>query len=460
MSKVTTNKGIDGVEESMLNMTRQVAKKLGITLSDTQLCGDVLSELISATVQKYHQKVVVLIDEYDKPYTDFVNDPDMANQIRNILRSYYMQIKANDEYIRFTFITGISKFAKFGVFSTLNTPIDISLAPEFAEMCGYTEDEIVRYFPDYLEEASQTFHISSQELMERMRNYYNGFSFDSGAKARLYNPFSTLLFFRNREFFNYWIDSGQPKFIADYMRGRNLTVEQFRNFPISRDFAKSPGDVDTAPPHGFLYQSGYLTLRPGFTDDLSLDYPNTEVLNSMSELVTQNILYDKDESYDLCRTDLLTGLIHNDQDKVVGAFNRLLASIPYDDFTSAAKQALSNHNDNMQPQEWLYRSSILSFLRGCGVVVAAELHTHKGRPDLVVAYRGHVWVMEIKVAYKGESVEDKAEEAYRQIIEKDYAKPYPHALCLGLGLDDQQRLITHTKTAPTVPPAAVRGYTK
>ena len=126
MSDITTNEGIEGMKESILKLTRTVANNLDVELSNTQLVGDLLSELIESTAKKYNQKTVILIDEYDKPYTDFVNDPDMAERVRNVLRNYYVRIKAKDEYIRFTFITGISKFAKFGVFSTLNTPLDIS----------------------------------------------------------------------------------------------------------------------------------------------------------------------------------------------------------------------------------------------------------------------------------------------------------------------------------------------
>jgi hypothetical protein len=441
MSKVTTNRGIEVFESALKQLCIEVAEKMGVEVPVQQPSGEVLRNLMVKTAEKERQKVVVLIDEYDKPYTDFVNDHEMAEKVRDVLRSYYVQIKANDEYIRFTFITGISKFAKFGVFSTLNTPLDISMMPKYAELCGYTEEEIIRYFPDYLDETASYMHISVDELIEKMRDYYNGFSFDREVRARLYNPYSTLSFFHEKYFLNYWIDTGKPKFIADYLKYRNLTVEQFRNFPVSIGFAQSPGDVDTAPPQGFLYQSGYLTLRPGITDDLSLDYPNTEVLNSMSALVAENMLQYGDESFGQCRNELLTGLIHIDKDKVIGAFNRLLASIPYDDYTAAAKQNILNNNYEMKPQEWLYRSTMLSFLRGCGVVVAAEMHTNKGRPDLVVSYRGNVWVMEIKVAYQGEDAEQKAQEAHRQIIDKNYATPYQQAMCLGLCIDDEARQI-------------------
>ena len=447
MSMVTTYMGIENMEESIRIQTREIAEKLHIKLSDTKLSGDLFRELITKTAGKYGQKVVILLDEYDKPYTDFVNDPDMAEKVRNILRSYYVQIKANDEYIRFTFITGISKFARFGVFSALNSPKDISTTPKYAEICGYTEEEIIRYFPAYFDETANSMQISTLELIEKMCYYYNGFTFDDNAEARLYNPYSTLLFFSKKKFLNFWVHSGRSKMIADYMKHRNLTVEQFRNFPVSNDFIENPGDMDSTPPEGFLYQSGYLTLRKGTIKDLSLDYPNTEVLNSMSELVTQNMLQYRDESYNLCQTDLLKGLITKDAEKVIAAFNRLLASIPYDDYSAAAKQNISHHDYDMKPQEWLYRTSILSFLQGCGVVETdnypslQEMHTNRGRPNLVIAYRGNVWIIEIKVAREGENAEQKAEEACRQIIEKNYATPYPDAVCLGLGIDDMTRQI-------------------
>ena len=444
MSEISTNEGIKGVKESIAKLTREVAKKLRVELSDTQLAGDLLSELIAATATQYDQKVVILLDEYDKPYTDFVNDTVMAEKVREVLRDYYVRIKAKDEYIRFTFITGISKFARFSVFSTLNTPLDISMMRKYAEICGYTEEEIIHCFPDYLDETADEMQLSTPELIKKMRDYYNGFSFDDDAEIRLYNPYSTLSFFQKKKFSNFWMLSGKTKFIADYMKGRNLTVEQFRNLPVSRHFIENPGDMDDTPPEGYLYQTGYLTLRPGEIEELSLDYPNTEVLNAMSELVTQNIFQYKDESYSKFRTDLLTGLKNKNSEMMIAAFNRLLASIPYDDFTAAARQNISTNNYAMKPQEWLYRTAIFGFLQGCGVVVAAEMHTHKGRPDLVVSFRGNVWVIELKVAYQGESAEEKAGEAYRQIIEKNYATPYLDAFCIGLGIDDTMRQITHS----------------
>jgi hypothetical protein len=320
------------------------------------------------------------------------------------------------------------------------------MLPEYAALCGYTEEEIIQYFPDYLDATAKSMKISTPELINKMRYYYNGFSFDRNAEVKLYNPFSTLLFLKQKYFSNHWMKSGSTKMIADYMKQGNLTVEQFRNFPVSLDFIENPGDMDVTPPEGFLYQSGYLTLRPGTSQDLALDYPNTEVLNAMSALVAQNILQHKDESYSHCQTELYKGLMNSNKDLVINAFNRLLSCVAYDDYTQAAKQSISNNDYEMQPQEWLYRASIFSFLHGCGVVVSAEMHTNKGRPDLVITHKGVIWVIEIKVAYEGQSAEKKAEEAMKQVIDNRYAAPYPNAICLGLGVDNEARQITASRT--------------
>jgi len=440
LSKVATSSGLHALERSLQDVTMEVAEELGVDVPKDLSASDIFRRLIINTANKYKQKAVILLDEYDAPYTDFVNDPDMAKKVRDVLRDYYIQIKANEKHIRFVFITGISKFAKIGVFSTLNITSDLSLMPEYAEMCGYTEEEIVKYFPDYLEETANRMKISTVELIQKMRDYYNGFSFDREAKARLYNPFSTLEFFREKEFFNFWIDTGRSKMIADYMKNRNLTVEQFRNYPVSIDFAKSPGDVDTAPPEAFLYQCGYLTLREGTTNALSLDYPNIEVLNSMSALLTQNIL--PENTYNHFQNDLFSALLAPNVKKFVVVINRLLSCIPYDDFTRAAIQTVEINNYKFTAQEWLYRSTILAFLHGCGIVVIPEMHTNMGRSDLVISHKGKTWVIEIKVAFKDESPKAKAKEAMQQIIDKNYAKQFPDAVCIGLAIDDTLRQIT------------------
>jgi hypothetical protein len=200
--------------------------------------------------------------------------------------------------------------------------------------------------------------------------------------------------------------------------------------------------MDSTPPEGFLYQGGFLTLREGITSDFALDYPNREVLNAMSRLVSANLLSRNSDDYSRCFTDTINALYTMSCDKLVAALNRLLASIPYDDYRQEAEDNIVYNAYTFSPREWFYRATILTFFRGCGIAAIAEMHTNKGRADLVLSYKGQHWVIEIKVAYAGESPAAKAEEAIRQILEKGYSKPYPNAICVGLAIDDSVRQIT------------------
>ncbi|MDR0506381.1 MAG: AAA family ATPase, partial [Dysgonamonadaceae bacterium] len=238
MSKITTDEGLDYLRSSMIVKLKECAENLGVAIDENLSAGDYFAQLIRRTCEKYGEKVVILIDEYDKPYSDFYLDHEMAEKVRNICRSFYIQVKANEEYIRFVFLTGISKFTKLGVFSTLNNLKDISMDTRYGKMCGLTEEEILRYFPLQIEQVAKYHNFTVEEATERMRYYYNGFCFDGVHK--MYNPFSTLSFLDMKEFDNYWMSSGGQKAVADYLKNRNLTVEQFRNIQVSRDFVMNP----------------------------------------------------------------------------------------------------------------------------------------------------------------------------------------------------------------------------
>jgi hypothetical protein len=438
MSLVSTSAGIDGVMESLREQTRVIARANGVDVGDLTLPGVMLNRIITETSEKHGKPAVVIVDEYDKPFLDFYTKPPIAQEVREIMRDCYITFKANERNIRFLFMTGISKFARMGVFSTLNQLIDISLDEKFGALFGYTEEELVENFDEYLEIGAKKLDCSLDELVDKMRLYYNGFCFDGVQKV--YCPFSVLNFFDEYKYSNHWMNSASPKIIADYMKDRNLTVEQFRGMQVSRTFVNSPGEMETAPPEGFLYQAGYLTLREGVSDDFSLDYPNTEVLESMSKLVYNNIMRYRGDGGDWDISALfMKALIDGDNDLIIEMLNHLLASIPYDDYAKSAQLAIKL--SGIPAHEWLYRSTILAFLRGCGVLVVGEMHTSKGRPDLLVCHRSAAWVIEIKVAYDGDG-KAKAQEAMEQINAKQYADPFKTAKKMGIAIDDGARQIT------------------
>jgi len=437
MSLVKTASGIDSVRKSLIDQTGDVADKYEIDLRGETEPGRMLELTIIKVSKKFGKPAVVIVDEYDKPFLDFYTKPPIAQEAREILRDYYITFKGNEQHIRFLFMTGISKFAKMGVFSTLNNLTDISLNKEYGALFGYTEEELVENFGEHIEIGAKKLSCSADELVERMRLYYNGFCFDGMQKV--YNPFSTLNFLMDFEFVNHWMNSASPKIIADYMKDRNLTVEQFRGMQVSRNFVNSPGEMETAPPEGFLYQSGYLTLREGTYNDFSLDYPNTEVLDAMSRLVYTNIMRHRGDGGDWdISAPFMKALMDENCELMIKMLNRLLASIPYDDYAKAAQSSIEL--SGLPAGEWLYRSTILAFLRGCGVLALAETHTGKGRSDLLVCHRGTAWVIEIKVAYNNDG-KTKAQEALEQINAKQYADPFKTAKKVGIAIDDGARQI-------------------
>jgi hypothetical protein len=441
MSSVTTDMGLDIMEKSLKHRLKTLAQQHGVSINAIS-AADMFDDLIQK-VSAAKGKVVILLDEYDKPYTDFYTDRVQAEAIRKELRRFYVRIKANNEDIRFVFITGISKFARFGVFSTLSTLNDISLDQRYGEICGLTEAEIRKYFSEHLKETAAEKHISEDELIKRMRDYYDGFCFDGVHK--LYNPQSTLNFFSEREFDDYWIETGASQLIAQYLKTRNLTIEQFRNLPVERKFVRTPGDMDKTSPEGFLYQGGYLSIKEVKDESYILDYPNTEVLNTMSRLLAMNVLTG-DISYGNLSGLVSVALADNDKDGFIDALNILLCNIPYDDFAGAARLSIIYNRLKIKVQEWLYRSNILCFLRGCGVVVNAEMHTNMGRPDLVIRHQGNTYVIELKVAYTPEDVPAKLEEAITQMRTKNYlAACPPNAHGLALVIDDTKRQIVDNK---------------
>jgi hypothetical protein len=439
MSDLTTNMGADVLRASILGQVKENARRLGVTI-EAAMPGDAFSNLMSRGAEKYGIDIALLIDEYDKPILDCLHDTGKAESAREVLKDFYTRIKAADRYLSFIFITGISKFSRMGVFSALNSLLDISMVKKYAAMLGYTEDELLFYFSGHLDSAAAERGEDREKLLAEIRDYYDGFSFDG--ETRLYNPFSTLSFFKEPRFYNYWFESGTPEFIARYMKDKKLTVEQFRGIEVPRDFASSPGDIENATAASFLYQSGYLSLRPGRTLDYSLDYPNREVLCAMSSLLTANIFGSVTEAND-SHVYLKQSLLEADASGVVAEFNRLLASIPYDDYAAAARKAVGR--SGMDAGEWLYRSTLLSYLYGMGFDVGAEPHGSKGRADMVVCLRDRsplVWVMELKIARGPEATKKAADAAVGQIMEMGYSDPYEEAVLLGLAIDDEQRRIT------------------
>jgi hypothetical protein len=193
LSGIITEKGPDEFEKALGRRTAEVAEWLDIDVPEDIPANEILGKLIGRLFRKHGRQVAVLIDEYDSPVTNLADHPDEAEKIRIPLRRYYSELKRLDRYISFIFVTGITKYVQGGLYSAFNSPTDISVNPMFGAMVGFTHEEVKYYYGRQISEVAQSQNVSSKILLEKMKNYYNGFSFD--AQTFVYNPFSTLLFF-------------------------------------------------------------------------------------------------------------------------------------------------------------------------------------------------------------------------------------------------------------------------
>jgi hypothetical protein len=413
------------------------------------------------------QKIVLLIDEYDAPVISLIQRPKptyderLVDQTRNVMRRFYSMIKANDGILDFVFITGISKFSGMGVFSTLNNLVDISTNPEFAAFMGLTQEELEVNFAPYIKETAQKLRMEEKELLTHIREYYDGFSFDG--MTRVYNPFSTLLFFSNSEFKKYWSRSGSNTFIRKFLKDRKLTVEEFSGLRISNDFADSPGEIGTTPPAGFLYQAGYLTLRKDDMGSYSLDYPNFEVRAALSALFLDNCFASETQAMEAA-LKLGDCLAAGDVLKMLVLFWRMYAGLTYRDHKEAIAVKMSadvlagmarteaekppegpdrnpgqSYMETMRQQlgENFYRSVLYAFLCGAEAEVSAEKHLSGGRADLKVKYKGLVYIIELKTARGSDKAIKAALDGMTQIQTRDYggASEKPILISLAVNLE-------------------------
>src|SRR6056297_1899160 len=254
------------VEESLIFKMEQFYEAYDIPIR-TKNMKLMFSDLLEKVGKK--KRAIVLIDEYDKPILDHLDDVKMAEKVRTKLRLFYSSLKDADPYLDFVFITGITKFTKVGVFLTLNNLDDISTWDEVSQMLGYTQEELERDFEPYLEVCETSMAMKRQELFEAIKQHYNGFSFDG--RHFVYNPFSILNFLNKNQFKNYWVESGSPSFIVKYAERHDLKPDQWLGKFVEEDILTTY-EIEAAPPVSFLIQVGYL-----------IDYPNKEVRDSFSE---------------------------------------------------------------------------------------------------------------------------------------------------------------------------------
>ncbi len=405
--------GTLGLEKAIHNMLEAAAQDLGVRLPDTSY-DQKFKSLIQQTGKE--KKVVLLVDEYDKPIIDYLDDIEQAEANRETLKNFYSVIKDSDPYLELVFITGVSAFSKVSIFSELNNLENLTLSRFAYTLLGITEKEIERFFPEQWKEVDR----------EKMQNWYNGYSW--GGEERLYNPFSLLRFFKEKYTFqNFWFETGTPTFLVKEMRKHQYyDVEQAEASPEQLTSFHA-GALD---PISVLFQTGYLTIDhfdKTFRQYI-LRYPNQEVRFSMQ----QHLLLVYQEKYPgnalAPVVALAKALAVKDIEKVVVTLNSAFASIPYDLW--------------QKENEHFYHALVHLIFSLLGTYIRSEVHTANGRCDALVENEHYIYAFEFKL-------DGSAEAALQQIREKGYLSPYQDSpkekVAVGINFSTAQKVVEEYK---------------
>lgn len=350
------------------------------------------------------RKIVILIDEYDKPILDNLSNLEEAKRIRDTLKSFYTIIKAQDANLRFVFITGISRFGRVGVFSSMNNLDDLTMDPAFATALGITESELRRDFAEHIADFAAQENSTPEALLEKIRKWYNGFCFVEKAES-VYNPFSTIQLLKKQRFANYWFETGTPTFLIDLVKEREMEFQSFDELEVT-ELAFSTYEIERLELIPLLFQAGYLTIKDYRQDEFgsvyTLSYPNLEVRNAFLAYLLNAYNHVEIALGDSYLRRLLTALDKQDLPQFFATLDIFFANVDYD----------------LQIDHEKYYQTIfyLIFLL-LGVRVYAEVKTNRGRIDAVIEIRNRIFLFEFKL-------DGSADEALQQIREHEYAQKY------------------------------------
>ena len=406
----------DIIKRNMCNNEENLRCEGNDSLSSTER----FAALIKNAAIKYNKPVVILIDEYDKPILDNITDAPMRSYARDVLKGLYEHIKYNDEYIQFVFLTGVTKFAKVSVFSGLNNLSDISLAPQYGNICGYTQADIDTHFQPYLEGID----------LGDIKRWYDGYNF---LKDNVYNPFDILKFCTEGKLFrNYWFESGTPTFLIRLMQEKNFFPPDLQNIKVGEEILHS-FDIDNIELPVLLYQAGYLTIKAAVMLRGGLYYqlrvPNFEVQKSLNEELLNRVSPSVIEKVKM-QDNLYSALEQADLETFKNHLMRVFAHIPYHNYSS----------NYIAQYEGFYASVIYTYLYSLNMPFVAEDCTNQGRIDMSITVENNVYIIEFKMG-TGDGI--------AQIMEKKYYEKYQNQgkniYLVSINFDSEARNISAFK---------------
>ena len=383
--------------------------------------------VIRRACEQTGRRVVILIDEYDKPMLQAIGNEALQNEYRSTLKAFYGALKSMDGCIRFALLTGVTKFGKVSVFSDLNNLMDISMDDRYVEICGISEKEVHAYFEEDIHALATATGLTYEETCAELKANYDGYHFTENAVG-MYNPFSLLNTFAKKKFGSYWFETGTPTYLVELLKLHHYPIEDLEHIVTSQPVLDS---IDTAStdPIPVIYQSGYLTIK-GYNkmfENYTLGFPNREVEQGFFKFLLPNyasVSVSKSPYQIQCFVEeVMAGKVDDFFDRLKTMF----ADIPY---------------ELARDREVHYQNILYIIFKLMGFYVQMEYHTSRGRIDLVLQTQDYVYVMEFKL-------NGSADEALAQIREKGYAAPFAKdsrtVYRIGVNFSDELRNIQEVK---------------
>ena len=397
-----------------------------------ELTADSIPERFEELLQKLNEKfnlgVVVLVDEYDKPLLDNLIK-DVAEDMREGLSSFYSVLKDSDRYIKFVFLTGVSKFSKTSIFSKLNNLIDISLKPKYADICGYTQEDLEIVFADYLYDVD----------LEKVKEWYDGYNF---LGKDVYNPYDVLLFLSDKKYQCYWFETGTPSFLLDLIKKRRFFLPDLNNIELS-DSQMGEFDIHNIELEVLLYQTGYLTIKDfneiASRTFYSLGIPNKEVSIGLNDYLLRMFFANGTAATATSKLSqtIYKALNSNQPELLEKAFISFFAGIPYEWYVK----------NNIAKYEGYYCSVFYSFFAALGLTIIPEDVTNKGRIDFTIVMEKGIFIFEIKM-------KSNPKNAIEQIKEKKYHEKYlkdaKEIFLVGIEFDEDDKNLSKFETEKTI----------
>jgi hypothetical protein len=405
----------ENLRKSLSVRLQEIASEYNISTTGLTTLNDQIIFLIKQLAKI--NPVVILIDEYDKPILDHISDLKKAYEIRQVIAEMYDTIKGMDAYIRASFITGVTKFAKTSIFSGMNNVNDITSEPVSAQLLGYTQEELIHYFGDYIDVISHNQGTTRDDTLDTIKQWYNGYRF-SELPIKVYNPFSTMHYFFKQKLANYWFKSGTPTFLMHLIRNQYIDLEDIPTASIKAD-SLDTFDISNIPLIPLLYQTGYLTIDDYNlkNNKVTLCYPNYEVEESFTKHIVTSLIDTTPEIIETASDKLINALNAKDLDRFCSVLQALFARIPY----------------SLRINRESYYHSLFQFLMSLLILeTQSEVITNIGRADTVVQTDKYIYIFELKM-------NKPVQEALDQILNRKYYEAYvlhnKQIILVGLSFD-------------------------